>query len=181
MRNKKLIVLTAAALVAGLAFGNVASASALAAGAESANPVVAGACGLGLKMGAAVRDAGGRLVDIVAEATGLSVDEVRAQRQAGESLGSIASENGVAVDDVIADALAARQALLDGAVAAGTITQDRADAALANMESRLTERVNATTTGGFGAGQGAGRGRGMMGGNAGSGACGTCQTVAPAN
>lgn len=182
MSTKKWLVIIAAALVAGLALGNLATASA-ATGATSGNPVVAGVCGLGLKLGATMRDAGGRLADIVASATGLSAADVQAKRQAGESFAQIAAEKNVSADAVVADALAIRKAALDEAVKAGTITQEQADAAIAQMETRLTDRVNSTTPGCAGGGQGMGQGRGCGMGRGATGACGSgaCLTAPATN
>lgn len=174
MVSKKWLAILAVVLVAGLAFGTVSTASAATA---SDNPVVAGVCGLGLKIGATVRDAGGRLADVLASLTGKSVEDIQAERQAGTSFAEIAEESGVAPEDVVDEALAVRAEALAAAVAAGTITQEQADAALAQMETRLTERVASTTAGcngagaGQGMGQGMGQGRGMGRNGSGTGVC----------
>lgn len=177
MNKKRAMAIAAAALVAGLAIGNMASAFA-ARGAEVPQQNRGGksaACeGSGLKLGPMMRDAGGRMLDIVADLTGLSADEVAAKRAEGESIADIAASAGVSADEVVAAALDARKAALDEMVAAGTITQEQADAALARMSDRISERVTSTETGrgacgtGEGAcGQGGGRGQG-------GGACGAC-------
>ena len=179
MNKKRVLVGVAASLVAGLFLGNMVSAwavgpSAPATGTTSSSAVVAGACGLGLRMGAAVRDAGGRLIDIVAQLTGLSVDDIAAKRAEGESLEQIAKSEGVSSDKVIDEALAVRRQMLDAKVKDGSITQEQADQALANIESRLNSRIQSTAPGrGGGYGMGSGRGGGGSGACAGAGATST--------
>ena len=128
--------------------------------------------GLGLKLGATMKDAGGRLVDIVAKATGLSATDVQAKRADGQSFAAIASAKGVSSAKLVSSALSVRKAALDKAVADGKITQAQADAAYARMQSRLTDRVSSTQPcTGNGAGQGGG-GCGMGRGAGGGGNCG---------
>jgi hypothetical protein len=187
MSMRKSTALIAAGLALGLVLGGISTASAVTAstaGTTSTNPVVAGACGLGLRLGQAVRDTGGRLSDVVAKLSGLKVEDVQAQRQAGTSLADIAKTKGVSADEIVAEALSVRKEMLDAKVKDGTITQAQADTALDTMETRLTDRVNSTTPGGGmgrgrgGAGGGGGMGRGQGGGQ-GGGCGGTC-TQAPA-
>jgi hypothetical protein len=174
MSNRKMIAVGLAALVLGLAIGGVGTATAATSGATSSNPIVAGACGLGLKMGAAVRDSGGRLADVVAKLTGTTVADVTSARASGDSFAEIAKAKGVSSDKVVATALGTREKLLEAKVKDGTITQAQADTALKNMETRLTERVSSTTPGcGTGGGQGTG-GRGMGGGRGAGGGGGSC-------
>lgn len=183
MKHSKSIALIAAGLVAGIVLGSVGLAAAAPAttttGTAAAQPSgVLGAC---IGMGQAIRGAGGRLIDVLADLTGLSTTDIQAKRAAGESIADIAKDEGVNPDDVVAKALEARKALLDQKVADGTITQDQADAVYAQMKERLTERVTTTATGRpswAGQGQGGG-GRGAGRGGNGAGYCGGCQgTVA---
>ena len=81
MKKSKAIALVSVGLVAGLVLGSIGIASA-ATGTDS----TAATCGVGIGMGRTIRDAGARLVDIVADLTGLTVDEVKEQRVAGESV-----------------------------------------------------------------------------------------------
>jgi len=179
MRKSKAFALGIAALVLGLAIGGVGTATAATGSTTQANPVAAAACGLGLRLGAVMRDSGARLADVVAKLTGQSVEDVTAARAAGSSYQAIAAKKGVSADKVVDTALDAREAILDAKVKDGTITQAQADAALANMETRLTERVSSTAPG-CGSGQGGGMGRGQGGGGmgrgrGGNGGCGgTC-------
>jgi len=180
MRNTSLVV---AALVLGLALGNVIGGFAAPStdASPSTNGVVAACTGLGLKMGAAVRDAGGRMSDIVAKLTGLDAEDIQAKRQAGQSIADIAEDEGVKASTVVDESLKVRKELLDAKVKDETISQDQADEALDRMEARLTERVNSTATGG-GCGMGGGRGGrgGGMGGGAGAGGCGGACTQSQA-
>lgn len=172
MKSSKSIALVALGLTAGLVLGSV-GVSFAATETTSTNPVVCA----GAKMGQSIRDAGGRLVDIVAELTGLSADEVQAERAAGKSAADIAEANGSSAEEVVSAALEARKALLDERVADGTLTQEQADLMYDRMSERLTERVNTDETGRpswAGQGGGIGGGRGGRGGMRGQGACGNC-------
>lgn len=147
MRNRKTLVLVGLSVALALVLGTVGVAFAV------TDPAVA-PCGIGT--GASVRDSGTRLVDILADLTGLSTTEIAAARAEGASIADIAEANGVSADEVLAAALAARAELLDGLVADGTITQDQADLMYEQMADRLSERITATTIGGAGWGRGAG-------------------------
>jgi len=172
MNKSKAVMLVSAGLVAGLVLGSV-GVSYAATGSGSTTPVL----GAGIRMGQAIRDAGGRLVDIVAELTGLSVEDVRAQRAEGNSIADIAEANGVAAEAVVSDALAARKAILDAKVAQGTITQEQADVAYAQMTERITERVSTDEVGrpAWGGAGCATGGRGTMGGQGTYGGCAATQ------
>lgn len=180
IRRRQLAAAVAGALVAGLVLGSVSSGFAATVAGSAPAQAIAG-CGLGL--GSAMRDAGGRLIDVVAKATGLAVTEVAAKRAEGKSFAQIAAEKNVSQSTLVSEALKVRQKVLTEKVSAGTITQSQADAALDRMKTRLTERVADPTacTGagagsgacggaqrgaGGGAGRGAGSGRGARGGGA---------------
>ncbi len=141
MKFSRTAALMAAALVVGIVAGNVTMGVAV----PSADTTTTGTVtGLGLRLGAALRDAGGRLADVVASLTGLSVDEVHDQREAGTSFAAIAQSKGVDSAKVVEEALKVRAQILDQKVADGTITREQADAALERMKARVTERVAAT-------------------------------------
>ncbi len=176
MKYRKSLALVSAGLVAGLVLGSVGYAVAAPADASPANPVVA----TGLQLGRSIRDAGARMIDILANLTGLSTDEIAAKRADGESVAAIAKAEGVDTATVVDKALEARKAILDARVADGTMTQETADAVLAQMTDRVEERVNSTEVGapswagggrGSGAGAGAGAGVGGRGMGAGDGTC----------
>lgn len=188
MNKKRIAAMIAAALVVGVVGGNVASGWAAPAKSAAGTSTVASAvasCGLGL--GASMRTAGGRLADVVAKLTKQDVADVTAKRAAGASWTTIAKDKGVSSSAVVDEALKVRATALADRVKAGTTTQAQADAALATMKTRLTERVASTdascdgTGGGRGAGRGNGGGMGRgMGRGAGAGGCGGACTTAPA-
>jgi len=164
VKKGKTLALVALGLTAGLVLGSV-GVSYAATGTESTSPAVCA----GARMGQSIRDAGARLVDVVADLTGLSVEDVQAERAEGASVADIAEANGVSTEEVVAKALDERKAILDAKVADGTITQEQADLAYEQMTERLTYRVTTDETGrpewaGQGGGQG---GRGGMGGGQG--------------
>ncbi len=90
----------------------------------------------------------------IAEALGLSVEEFEAQIAAGKKLPQIASEQGVAIEDVWAAARAAREAAIQQAVADGVITQEQANWMLNHMQQAGAQRRGAgrmgRMNGGFG-------------------------------
>jgi uncharacterized protein (DUF433 family) len=86
------------------------------------------------------------LVDATAEATGLTVDEVIAALQAGQTFAQIAEEQGVDPQAIVDAFLADRQAVLEQAVADGRLTQEQADEMLAEMTEHVSERLDETWT-----------------------------------
>lgn len=172
MNSRRVIALASATLVAGLVIGNLSGAFAARPAANS--PTGAEACGDGLRIGPMMRDAGGRLLDVVASATGLTTDEVAQRRTAGESPAQIAEAAGLSADELVESVLDARAEALDEAVASGAVTREQADAALERMRDRVGERVTSPEAG-CGAGglargeRGGGGGRGPGGGACGGG------------
>ena len=78
-------------------------------------------------------------IETAAESIGITPEELREALRAGDtSIADVAAANGVSVDDVKADILAAAQAKLDAAVADGRITQTVAD----NAMQRLTDNID---------------------------------------
>lgn len=170
MRKRYAVTLMAVGLIAGLTLGWAATGIAATAPSEPA----AATRGMQLRLGATMRESGSRILDIVARLTGLSTDEVIALRQSGKTFSEIASSEGVSEAALVSEVIDSRKAALAERVAAGDITQDQADAALANMESRLTSKVqtanpDCTSEGGARGGQGRGQG---MGRGQGGGSCG---------
>jgi len=164
MRKSKVVALAAAALVAGLALGSVGIASAAPTGTDPADvgPLY-GSC---LQLGNTIRNAGARMIDIVADLTGLSAEEIRAERTVGQTLAEVAEDHGVSTDDIVGAAMDARAALLQEKVDEGLITQEQADEALEYMSERLSDRLE---SGGMGQGVGAGSGGGPRGNGLGGG------------
>lgn len=174
MNRKKVIALVAASVIATLvlstaAVGFAATSTPTSPAVNSTGSLCGGA---GLGMGAAVRDAGGRLIDIVAQLTGKTTSAIVSERQDGKTLAQIATENGIDSTAIVDDALKVRKQALDEQVAAGVITQAQADAILEQMRTQLTQRLNMQNTActGLGAGNGTCLGRGA-GRGMGYGAC----------
>jgi len=163
-QHGKAITMVAVGLVAGLVLGSLGIASA----APTTDPATGAQVGYGARMGIAMRDAGARMLDIVAELTGLAVEDVQDRREAGESIADIAESEGVDPATVTDEALAARTAILDQKVADGTIDQETADAMLERMTDRIAERIDSTELGGCGTG-GCGMGQGGRGAGQGQG------------
>jgi len=78
----------------------------------------------------------------VAEALGVSEDDLRTALEDGQSLAEVAEEQGVDTQEVVDAIVAAQQERLDEAVADGDLTQERADEIAADAEERAIALVN---------------------------------------
>lgn len=86
---------------------------------------------------------GGRVdLSVVAEALGMTEDELRSAFQADKTVADLAAEKGVDLQTVIDGIVASHKARLDEKVAAGDLTQEEADEKLAGAEERATAFVN---------------------------------------
>jgi hypothetical protein len=85
---------------------------------------------------------GGPGLDAAAEALGLSTDELHAALEGGSSIADVAAAHGVDVQTVIDAMQADLQAHLAERVASGELTQEEADARLAEADARITDMVN---------------------------------------
>lgn len=85
--------------------------------------------------------------EAVAEALGLTADEVGAARAAGSTIADLAAAQGVDADVVIQALVDAKAERLDEKVAAGELTAEEAAQRLANAEQRATDRVNGAANG----------------------------------
>jgi uncharacterized protein YidB (DUF937 family) len=74
---------------------------------------------------------------IIAEALGITVEELEAAHADGQRLPELVDELGLDMDTVQADIQAGLTDAINQAVADGTITQEQADAMLARMEMRV--------------------------------------------
>jgi hypothetical protein len=90
--------------------------------------------------------------DALAEQLGLNSDELTAEVNSGKTIAQIADEKGVDRTDLIAALESAHQDALAQAVADGYLTQEQADASLAQMSGRYEWMID-----------NAGAGYGMMG------------------
>ncbi len=129
------------------------------------------------------------LVTIVAETLEISEDDVRAALAEGQTFAEIIDAKGGEEQDVVDAYVAARTELLNQYVADGKLTQEQADAMLANMAEEVAEHLQSGANCGVGGGWNSGTaqrggrmgGRGMMGGaRGGRGYNGNCP-VQPTN
>jgi hypothetical protein len=92
----------------------------------------------------ALRVAGAReLVSVVADATGLTAQEVAQQWRDGSTLNDIATANGADPAAIIETAVADATERVNQAVANGRMTQTQADLGLESLSERFTEAMNA--------------------------------------
>jgi len=87
---------------------------------------------------------------VAAETIGITGEELATALRDGSSIAEVATSKGVDPQTVIDAMLAELKANLDEAVANGRITQEQADAAMADAPTRITERVNDTRPFGWG-------------------------------
>ncbi|MCA0146674.1 hypothetical protein [Blastococcus sp. LR1] len=86
---------------------------------------------------------GGPGLEAAATALGMTEDELRSALEPdGTTLADVAEDEGVPVDDLVAALVAAERERTAQAVEAGRLPQDEADERLADVEERVTERVN---------------------------------------
>jgi hypothetical protein len=90
---------------------------------------------------------GSSVLDEVSQLLGLTPDQIREQRQAGQSLVQIAAAKNVSEEALINAIMVDRQEAIQKLVTAGTITQAQADQRLALMQDRVKLAVNRTTVG----------------------------------
>ncbi len=106
--------------------------------------------------------------EAVAGLTGRSVESVIEERtESGKTYGTIADEAGK-LEEFQTEMDGIREAALQERVAAGTLTQERADAILAAMEAHESD-CDGTGSGGTGQGLGSGAGIGFGSGTRGAG------------
>ncbi len=82
------------------------------------------------------------VVQLAADQTGLSVQEIRQQLRDGQTLADVLTANGVDVNAFIDTAVSEVQERLAQAVENGRITQEQADERVEEFRERLTERIN---------------------------------------
>ncbi|OGO12512.1 MAG: hypothetical protein A2Z66_03325 [Chloroflexi bacterium RBG_13_66_10] len=106
------------------------------------------------------------MVEAFADALGVTADELEERLASGETLASVAVDQGISADEFPALWLEARQSALDAAVADGVITAEQADW----MQSRM--QAGGRGQGPMGSGMsGAMRGARGLGRGAGTGIC----------
>ncbi len=116
--------------------------------------------------------AGDGVLAVVAEQLGIEQAALVTELQAGKTIAELAEANSVSTDDIVAAIIATQQEKLDAAVAAGTLTQEQADAhlvlATAQIEALLDQPLPGRGMGmGMGGGFGGPNGDGQRGGGRG--------------
>ncbi|RBY87799.1 hypothetical protein [Blastococcus sp. TF02A-30] len=97
-----------------------------------------------------------------ADALGMTEDELRtALQEDGATLAQVAEDQGVAVEDLVAALVQAQRERIAEAVEEGRLTQEEADELLADVEERVSDRVDQEFPG---RGPGGGWGPGHRGG-----------------
>lgn len=152
--NKHLAAALLTASVAGAGFTGFTITSALA---ENDSASTADVAQVQLDEGQDQEGCNGERAQALADAIGISVDDLMAAREAGQTPAEIAEDNGVAREDLVDTLVQARQERLAEAVESGDLTQEEADEKAADIE----EHVNALVDG-----EGGRHGRGQGGGDA---------------
>jgi len=88
------------------------------------------------------RHRGHRNLAVATEVLGVDAEELRSSLRSGETLADVAAEQGVSIDALTAALVDAKTDRLAELVDAGRITQDEADAKQAELEARITARIN---------------------------------------
>jgi len=83
-------------------------------------------------------------LDAAATYLGLTDAQLRTQLESGRSLADVAKAQGKTVDGLVQAMVDAAKKKLDAAVAAGRLTQSRADSILSELESHTADFVNGT-------------------------------------
>ncbi len=107
----------------------------------------------------------GTMPDILADALGMTVEDLYAALADGQTIPELAAIQGVSLDELVAAVIAPRVEQLGQAVADGDITQEQADQMIEEMTEHMALRLESF---GLGSGGYGGGGCGMMGGGGGS-------------
>ena len=86
-------------------------------------------------------------LDAAADYLGLTEAQLRTELRGGKSLAQVAGDRGKSLDGLVSALVAAAKEGLDGAVAAGRLTQAQADEMLDGLRDRIAGLVNATGLG----------------------------------
>lgn len=85
--------------------------------------------------------------ETVARVLGITVDELRTQRKAGQTLAQIAAAEGISKADLVTRLVAAAKTRLAADVTAGRLTQAQADEKAADLQATIAEKVDQVRTG----------------------------------
>ncbi len=88
------------------------------------------------------RRRGGCKLEAAAAAIGIDEADLKSALESGDSIADVAEANGVSADAVIDAMVEAKTERIAEKVSEGRITQEEADEKLADLESRITDRVN---------------------------------------
>jgi len=80
--------------------------------------------------------------EAMAEFLGLSLDDMKEAYQDGSTLGEIAEDQGISIDDLTTFMTDYANAEIDEALADGTITEERAEQFRENLAERIENRIN---------------------------------------
>jgi hypothetical protein len=127
VKKSNVALLVAGALVAGLTLGGLGIASAATRASQQATVTYAS----GARMGATSP------IVTISRLSGLSVRQIMKLRNQGESLSTIATDNGVDPAAVVTQTVAARQAHFDSLVAAGRMTAAQEQTVLDHMRAAV--------------------------------------------
>ncbi|MFC1907429.1 hypothetical protein ACFLW8_05025 [Chloroflexota bacterium] len=89
--------------------------------------------------------------EAVSELLGLTHEEIETMRHEGKSLVAIAAAQGIDEHTLVEFMMATKRDILQQRVADGTLTAERVETMLQQMEQRTRQAVNRTETGPFGA------------------------------
>lgn len=127
------------------------------------------------------------ILGALADATGLSTDDIRAKKQEGKTFLDIAEDAGISADQLTTRVMENNQTRLQERLEAGTITQDQYDQCLEQMQEKIQERLENNGAGSCGNGTMGGNGNSQANGNSqragagnanrGSGNCGVCPNL----
>ena len=81
-------------------------------------------------------------IETLTNVLGISVEDLQAAKDNGQSIADVARAQGVDVQSVIDSLLANAQARIDAKIADGRIDADRAADRLTTIEERITARIN---------------------------------------
>lgn len=82
--------------------------------------------------------------EVILEATGLTQEELFEALQSGSTLADLITANDGDVDAVIAELVQTATDHINQHIEDGKLTQEQADTMLAELETRITERINGT-------------------------------------
>lgn len=99
-----------------------------------------GGAGMGKGMGMGMQF-GGAMHETVADALGMTVDELQSARAEGKTIAELAEEKGINVDELVAKLIEARKANLEQLKKDGEITQEQMDQMLSNMETNMKAMI----------------------------------------